>query len=531
MTKRGALVAAVAACLVTSCADLHVQRLSDANDQGLPPLKGNFTYYLPQTALNLTLSVTATQCGLISSDPEPAKPLTKDGIAFKVTATASAVSQPDRAYGYRIDYAKAESWMKEINFTLNTNANRTLQSFNGQINDQTGPIIVAAITTAIQIAGAVVIPKPPALGPAISEEKGKPPPAPTVDASTYCSKAVLDALKKVRDQTKEVNSLKARIARYNQSLSGNQMPGRIDPTTAWSAAVTAVQSDITATTKKLTVSITRQWIPAYGTDNFALSPNAAVDVAHLQLPIDKLVPKLLSDDAGKPWYANEKYNDPLDGAWVKAHGPFIFVLAVDKATFFDKAAYDSANKDPIENRDDPGGLLIRDPALGIVQRCKIPDNALTKLTQSDEGWLFAAGDVARLCAPPSLITTDASADSDDSTRISVTLPQLGRPLIFGIHSALFENNSLGVTLASDGTIQSVSNHDVSTAAAGLNSLSTAASAAAQAETARNNGITAANTATLNRIQLPDTIKKALADCLQQSAAIVKAGGTPVGTCQ
>lgn len=118
--------------------------------------------------------------------------------------------------------------------------------------------------------------------------------------------------------------------------------------------------------------------------------------------------------------------------------------------------------------------------------------------------------------------------------MALKVPQFGRVMVLTEKSGLFENAVLNATLNPDGTIQTIGYQSSSTLATGLSGLGQAAGNASSAITARNTAIAAKNTAeaaittaTTAQVQAPDTFNKALADCLTQAAAIVKAGGTPV----
>ncbi len=180
------------------------------------------------------------------------------------------------------------------------------------------------------------------------------------------------------------------------------------------------------------------------------------------------------------------------------------------------------------------GLLLRDPAVGFVQACtptELPEDHPRLKDDTTHGWIYTPEPGATQAAPcplPSIEYTDISPNTDESTRVALSLPQFGRVHIYSARSELFENNNLVVTLAADGSLQTISSHDLSTAApTGLTGLSAAATAAASAQTAHNTAVGAASTATVNNLQMPDTVNKALADCWTQRAAVIAAGGTPV----
>jgi hypothetical protein len=162
------------ACFLFGCTDLEVFRLP-AEDTA--PIEGGMSYYLPRSAITLTGTVTLSSC-----NPKAAATDSKF-IEIFTSITPTISTEPDPDYHYYISYEKARSWMKEINFSVNSNPNGTLQSFNTTINDQAGPIIVAAIGAAVQVGGAVslgLVPKPsiaPGLTTLDEIERDKPAPA------------------------------------------------------------------------------------------------------------------------------------------------------------------------------------------------------------------------------------------------------------------------------------------------------------------------------------------------------------------
>ena len=145
------------------------------------------------------------------------------------------------------------------------------------------------------------------------------------------------------------------------------------------------------------------------------------------------------------------------------------------------------------------GLVIREPALGTLRVCD------TKC--KDE---------------PEVI---------DPKAIGVAVPQLGRLLVLPLANTIFENSTLQVGLNTDGTVATIGSTDNSGAATGVAGLGSAADSYVSGVGYRNTAIGAANTAKAADVQYADTVNKALADCLTQQAAILKAGATPAMSCQ
>src|SRR5665213_117548 len=582
--SRAAGVACLALAFLASGADLTVEKLAASGNVyppegekeiavGNAPFTGDLTYFLPRTAINISLSVVAHECGSLSADPVPdanasadEKPA-NDKLSFKVNATAAPTLEADPNYRYAIDYHDAESWMKEINFTLNTTPNKVFQSFNGTINDQSGPIVLGALAAAVQIAGAVAIPATGAIKATevaanvrdittystkfvirgsvkkrvriAVHHKPKPP----LDAKIYCTQAVQAALSAIMVDQQQIKILKDRITAYRKMISG-ATPGKSDPTTIWSNAIVALQSEVAdKISAKLTRSIMVKWIPSGAQMEKYSDGDSTIYVGWTQVPISAMVTKFLSSGAtgndpdrdGMSWYTNSAHANPSDTkhfkVWYQAHTPYSIVIALDGPTYFDKNRYDTKigkGSDPLEQYS-PKGLVVRDPAIGFLQNCTVskdtPPETLPPVTPGPDGLWGYGPDIGRPCQAPSFVFKDTSAGSDDSSRVALSMPQFGRALVFDAHSAMFENASLAITLNADGTISSVGTHDTSTAAAGLATLATTAQAAATAQAAHNTAVSAENTSIMNQMQIPDNTNKYYADCLTQAAAIVKAEGT------
>jgi hypothetical protein len=152
----------------------------------------------------------------------------------------------------------------------------------------------------------------------------------------------------------------------------------------------------------------------------------------------------------------------------------------------------------------PSGLVLREPAFGTLRVCK--GNCA-----SDIGGVIDTG-------------------SDIVPAQPISLPQFGQLRVFPERSVLFENATLVVTLNPDGSLGSVADHSVNSAATGLAGIGTAADAASAAIVARNTAITAANTAQVAKESNADTINKAHADCLTQKA-LIEAAGERAAPCQ
>jgi hypothetical protein len=469
------------ACFLFGCTDLEVFRLP-TDDTG--PIQGGMSYYLPRSAITLTGTVTLSKC-----DPAraPGDPKFIE-VSASVTPVISTEADPD--YHYFISYEKARSWMKEINYSVNNNANGTLQSFNTTINDQAGPIIVAAIGAAAQIGGAVglgLVPRP-GFAPQLTAEEIKVPKGIADNCSQYLSDDAYKALQTIIEQKK-----------LKKTYTDAPAVGAAEAAAQAQAAQEA-QSKIDAANKTLTRSFSFKWLPSLR-DSYETYDELQV--------LDK---KIDFTPMTAKWFnlaMYPKFKPP-------ASPPIHIMLEVQKSTMGKPGINDAADPSHYAESD---GLIIRDPASATLRICKEADKACTSR--------------AAIQVSNRLVDT-----TDDSTpRMALKLPQFGRVMVLTSKSGLFENSVLNATLNADGTIATIGFHYSNTLATGLSGLGTAASTASSAIAAQNTAIAARNTATAAmttattaNLQAPDTYNKALADCLTQRAAIIKAGGTPVA-CQ
>jgi hypothetical protein len=183
------------------------------------------------------------------------------------------------------------------------------------------------------------------------------------------------------------------------------------------------------------------------------------------------------------------------------------------------------------------GIVYRDPALSLLRTCL--DVCGGALIPQPPG---ATPKNPALIAPGVATSEDLDNDlvettTDVSAPILVPIVQLGRLYVQPLRNVLFQTSAAALTVGTDGSIASVGTQSSSAAAAGFTAAGGAATAQANAIAARNTAVAAQNTAgaaqttaTTAAATFADTVNKALADCLTQQAAIVKAGGRPVA-CQ
>ena len=235
-------------------------------------------------------------------------------------------------------------------------------------------------------------------------------------------------------------------------------------------------------------------------------------VARRNVELASVIARWLTPD-GRDWLFGGKSGD----IGRKLRAPYRLILSMSDTMTADPRAVRETDQ---PSREDPTGLVVRDPVTALLRFCHLSDR------DCDDGRH------ATFVENSTVETTE-----DAASRATVKLAQFGPVLIFTERSGLFENAVLDAALASDGTITKVSYHVTNSVAQGLKDVGTAAGNVGSGVSSRNSAIAADNTAAAavqtartNQIQAPDTYNKALADCLSNRAAIIKAGGTPVA-CQ
>jgi hypothetical protein len=470
---------------------------------GASPPTGSFVYALPREYFAVSAVVTLTGCDAIPVDakgddipvtpvPDGQTPPTIAGYrpALNVTETITVtpVVEADGTAQFAVPYEKLRTWRKETSFTVTSNANKSIASVNGTINDQLGPVALQSIYAAVRIAGGFAVPGVSAVqaaqaapghgltfeGHKKQQQPPQQPPAPP-QPPAFCSTTVTNALKDIdftnqaiykqasADATAKVTSpeiakLQARLARLQSDAKLSQQYGVV------------LQPDVSFDAVSQTVSTS---LPLY----------------------EAAISGWLSDD-GRSWFADGAHQGKPGHDAVTA--PAQIQIALKSWTL--GAISTVSNAHAAIAPTNPAGLVLRDPALGTLRICR---NACSTSGISND------------LAPP----------------VPVSVPQLGRYLVLPLKNDLFENSSLNVTVAADGTVTSMGNHSTGTLGSSLDTAGKIGDALASQATARNGAIAAQNTAAVNSAQFADNVNKALADCLSQQEAVRKAGGTPVGACQ
>jgi len=457
---------------VTACSTaLQVNHL----DREMAVPEGSFVYALPKTVLRINGTLTLNSCGASHVDGEYEPVL---DISQTLSVTPIYVGDPDAQY--TIPYDQLRSWSKEINVTVATNANKTLSGLNGAINDQAGPVLLAGTLAAVKIAGGLGVQSVPTAG--AEKLSGLAMKHPQKGQPIYCTAAVQAALAQIDSDTKQ-NWVDAKSdADKKTSIANPDIAKR-------QAEIASLQAQ-----NHLSIQYSFDWSPG-AQDQSLGGSETTVYTQKLEI-YDAFIKSWLSDD-GVEWLDNSNNSSRTKTVAIKA--PIIAQLNVQSWTM--QQTKDSSQSEP---KLSSAGLVLRDPALATLRICR--------------GECRVQG-----------MPLDTSADL--SAPVTLALGQLGRTYVLPLHNGLFENSSLAVALSLDGSISSQGNHATPTLASSMGALQSIGDALGSATSARNSSIAAKTAAETTSASFPDTINKALADCLAQQVAIIKLGGKPIGSCQ
>jgi hypothetical protein len=390
-------------------------------------------------------------------------------VSITPTFTVTPTSIPDEHERYYIKYTDLQNWLKDSKISLSTNPNQTLSSVNGTINDLAGPTIATAIGAAIAIAGTASVVGVPAIGAGALEATQEIQSQPT-KPPMMCK----DYLKSsVITALNDVKKLKSEISTLQKAHSSSS--------SSTNANDAKIAQDATQVTKiiadKLTINATMSWDPT--------PPGAQNKPVQVVIDGSSLV---------KEWFIS----NPGFDTWIAN-------TDIKRQMVLDLLPWSVAQNGPEVVDTVVKGFVVRNPAIGTLRICKTTCPSLGQnLTKTNDQLAIVQ---------------------------NVSIPQLGARMILPFSDQIFQNNSLNITLASDGTITSLGTQQTGTAGTTLSALTTDAQAAGSAIAARNTAIGARNTAIQAVTGYADTVNKSLADCLQQQQTIVKYGGTPTVNCQ
>jgi hypothetical protein len=507
----------------------------------------------------------------------------------------SAVSVADRTQRYAIPVEELRSWTKQINVTVATTPNKALQNINSAMTDQIGPAVLATVQAVIAVAGAVAVPAAAPLTmkqlatadtfalastkfgstkaykyikshprehfkPAVLQQKFNispaflqalqnaahevsPPQVKTPAPLQVCNSDVDAALHEITDQDAVIQKYLAKSSAQHPTTGGTAAP----TPPAQDPHIVRAQARIAQIIAQyhLARQFSYTWTPSR-TDRDPTSSGTSLSYyrnsrSHLDLFNSIVAPAWLSD-SGKVAIASAKSGDQLWAAQQKLVPAIELLIATQTwtgGTQYPEEKYVSPMP-PITSvpKLQVGGIVVRDPALGVLRTCL--GTCRGQLASSQQN-----ADIGENSDPDANMgfRPISGADDPNNSYIEVTqdiapalpvqLPQFGRVVIQPLKNGLFETSSVSVALNADGSIASVGNQDSSalSGSTGLGAVTSAANAEASAIAARNTAVGAQNTAIMNAASLVDTVNKNLADCLTQQAAILKAGGRPIGSCQ
>ena len=485
-----ALSTLVASLLAGGCAQLEVHRIP--KDQAKDPLVGKVPYYLPRTAVDVTGSLTLNKCEWVKNpSEEPGAPSWVFNLEFEKALVAAPVTEPDEDHRYYIDYESSRGLLKEIKFQVDTYPNRTLQNYSGEVNDQAGPLLVAAASAIINISGASRVGRVYQISrnqifglDAQGDIAAKKP-----DNALLCGEAALAALGEVAKREAEIKSLGAKRsdALTKPTFSEAHLAGILAQYDQGIARYRAEIAKLKAG-PPLARTFASRWTPSLS-DKAVTQPAGRVA---LQFRVDTtpLVRDWLSA-TGKGWVDGADPPDVTLKAWQGAKSPVILEALLDGHSVVAK---------PEPAGDAPGGIVVREPAYGVLRICEAD------------------------CTVATATLTETTRER--SARVPLAVGQLGQLLVLPQKSALFENAHLAIKLNADGTIASIGHRSVSAAAQGLAGASAAAKDYATAVAAGNTAATAINAARAAEAQYPNVVNQALSACLTAATAIRNAGGTP-----
>lgn len=479
-------LAVLVLALTAGCASLPVKKITDQEREA--PQVNQLIYYLPRTVIVTTVTLTLNKCGdtLTYSDDKSEHYYNLD-VDESISSTAT--TEADTDYQYAISLDDARTWLKEINFTLATNPNGTIQSFNGQINDQSGPLAVAAATTVAKIVGAAILPGVPHTSELAFERRAidqglvqhpKKKPHKQKSVSVLCTPEVVNAIKEIKSAQVKLASI------TKKKVDGDYSQDQKDSDLA------AVQDALSAAKRKVTLQHTAviHWTPTRtGKDSIVGSYNL-IHLLKGWLSSDGLA-LLDCCHADKEWKE----------AFSKISVPVNVELDINHSTM----GWSVPPSDSKFNENDPGGIVLRQPALGTLRVCR------GECTHAKDGSLL-----------------ETSNDLVPAQQIAVA--QFGQLRVYPEKSSVFENATLVLTVNADGSLIGVADHIVNSAAIGATGLGTAADAVSAGIAARNTAMSSVNSANAAKAVNADTLNKAHADCLAQKAAIEAANETALA-CQ
>lgn len=459
--------------MLSGCSTQLVSHPIIERSEALPP--ASMPYALPRAAFQLTFSVSLEECG---STP-----------AFKVAVATVPSFEPDPGELYYVDYSALQSALKTTSLKLNINSDWTLQGLNTEFNDQTLQTVGAVLQTTAQLVGAqrvsrIGVPSlvserysTYAFSGVFAKESEKLAPG----EKGLCTEKAWASLKKLKDAKQALQDLQSDFAKATATLapakkSGSgpaKKPGAdgsaVAPdaddsvSAAITAATTAVSNASDALTFQLPITIRPKIADLVGGGSIDSIDTASYDV------------DVLSHIYGK-WLTTATPSEVVVNKGAPLAGSTKVRIRFEVAGWSDRLvpANSGAPNATIQRPHDLKGVVVRQPARGLLRIC-----------------LAACPNIGDF----GLLTVDGNqVPYDLITPTVVVIPQFGKTVVLPLHSHLGVDATLGLTLASDGSINMISFGSTTNVAGGVSSIGNAAVAESTARANENTAIAAHNTA-------------------------------------
>jgi hypothetical protein len=506
-------------------------------------------------------------------------------VTENLTVSSAVVADPE--HQYKIPFQKLRGWTKQVNVTVGTSPNKALLSVNGTMTDQAGPTVLAAVQAVVAIGAAAAIPGASLVTMPTSELASratqlklssnqraianafkmnnknfsapeyrsmlalddrqfsilnglipeKAAPLPTPAAATLCNADVHTALSAIKAENDIIQKYKpapgaagvaAPLPAAGATAPVSGQAGSSSPTDPHVVQAQARLTEITSS-YKLVRRINFTWTPARTEiSGYKKGDNLILLSKSIDLYGDIAAPAWLTDNGSK-LLKQSADKDTLAGKQAKIlTTPVNLQLAVNAWTVGRDWNDPGLDGSAASANAPTNGLIVRDPALGLVRTCLGPCTGLLVANAAGQG---VKSNVVTASDNPNNTITEVTADL--APALPLPLPQLGRFEIEPVEDGLFESSTASATLNADSTVSSVGNQSSNVVAGttGLGAVTASANAEASGIAARNTAVGAVNTAASSAATNVDNLNKALADCLTQQAAILHAGGKPIGSCQ
>jgi hypothetical protein len=457
---------------LSSCVEITSYPISDKNTyENLP---GAIPYTLPMSSFLVTATYTLS--------------CTNDGTNWvtQITPTFSIaqVNTPDPHERYYVNSEDLKSVFKDSQVTIATNANQTLSSINGTVNDLVGPTLATAVGVAAGIGAAVAT---AGIVPAAVALDYRVPRTPLLAAApaTHCGANLQTDTGNAIDQIKK---LRIKIT--------DRLADPSKPSTTTDPQLGIYLNQIAAiTTKSLTIKTSYLWTPY----------PAKSDTSNAQ-PAENIVRTSFDDTA---LLVNRWFDGVDANTQVQTHATLPIPNEIE--LWFVPWSYVPTGAAPAQSP--IKGFVIRYPAIATLRMCGNKCNDPITPDQKNP-------------APPVALDNTTTVVEFDN----INIPQFGRRIVFPFRNEVLQNTVVALSLGPDGSVTSLGTHDTGNANTVLATLGTGAQSVSSAFAARSAAISSSNTAAAAVGTYADTILKAQSDCITQRNNIIAAGGIPLVQC-